>query len=241
MIRYQLGLLFLFLSIFISSGQEYELGLNLGGGNYIGDIGGENYINPNKIGGGIVYKRTVNQWYSFRMNLNYFQLEAFDSDSDSAGRRARDFSVTSTIFNFSLGVEYNFIPRNPYLPLRSIKKITPYVYTGIGLGTYSGRLEFNNPVLIESGVKFNGTKLSIPVILGLKYRVTRHFIISLESGFNYYFTDNLDGTHSFYGNEERLIINGYTPTTNPNSNDWYTFSSIGLIYSFGDLSCYFNL
>lgn len=219
--------------------QEYEFGLVAGGGNYVGDIGKEDYFSPNKVGGGLVFKRTVNQWFSLRFNLNYFQIDADDAEAESKGRRARGFKAEANLIHFSAGVEYNFMPRNPFLRLQNRHKLTPYLYTGVGLGNYSGK--FFHGSSDNKGLDYNGTNLNIPMVLGVKYKAGQHFIIALESGAYYYITDNLDGTKAYFGDEEKILKNGGVLSTNTNSNDWYTFTSISFIYTFGDLSCYFNM
>ena len=230
----------IFINIATIWAQQNELGMVVGSGNYIGDIGREQYFYPNKTGWGIVFKRTINPWFSARLNLNYFQISAKDSEAESAGRRIRNFSSEADILNFDVGIEYNFIARNPFLQLQSIHKITPYFFTGIGLGSYSGKF-YQNISNKSAAYKFNGANLNIPMVLGLKYKVSSHFIIALETGAYYYFTDNLDGTSGFYGNEKKILNDGIIPTTNLHSNDWYTFTSVSFIYTFGDLSCFFNL
>ena len=235
-----LVLIFLFmLNIASFWAQGYEIGLVAGGGNYVGDIGKEDYFSPNKVGGGVVFKRTINQWFSLRFNLNYFQIDTDDAEAESKGRNARGYRSTGNIIHFSAGIEYNFMVRNPFLQLRSIKKLTPYFYTGVGLGNYSGKF-FMDPKS-EKGMDYSGTNLNIPMVLGIKYKASQHFIIAFESGAYYYLSDNLDGTYAVFGDEDRVLKNGGIPTTNINSNDWYTFSSVSFIYTFGDLSCYFNM
>ncbi len=239
MTKFRFILLFFLIGLPKIYSQAYEFGAMFGGGNYIGDIGREYYFYPNKIGGGIVFKRTLNPWMSMRLNLNYFQIEARDADAESLGRQARNLSVNGQIINFSTGIEYNFIPRNPFIPLKSLKKLTPYLFVGVGLSNYSGKL-YQTSSNQNYGYEYNGASLNIPMILGLKYKFTHHFLISLETGAYYHFTDNLDGTGAYYKNMD-APTKQLTPTTNTNSNDWFTFSSIGLIYTFGDLNCYFNL
>jgi len=233
----------------ITNAQAYELGLNVGGGNYIGDIGQEYYFNPNKIGVGVVFKKTINPWYSIRLNLQYFQIEANDLEAESLGRQMRQFYTKAQLVNFSAGFEYNFVPRNPYLKLRSLHRLTPYMFTGVGISNYSGHLykknldstnDFDNPNYTKGVYSYNGAGLNIPMILGVKFKAARHLIFSLEAGAYYFFTDNLDGTKSFYKKVDDKTSTLY-PSTNGNSNDWYTFSSFGFIYTFGDLDCYFNL
>ncbi len=233
---------FTLLTILISftsiNAQQYEFGLQLGMGNYIGDFGQEYYFKHNKIGGGLVAKNTLNPWFSARVNLNYYQLKASDAESESLGRQARDITVEGGILDFSAGIEYNFLPRNPFLRPKSYQRFTPYMFTGIGIASYYGNVYKSKTHLSE----YNGASLSIPMILGFKYRLSEHFLFSIETGAQYYFTDNLDGSQFIYDENDSLIQNNLLiPATNPNSNDWYTFTSFTLIYTFGDLRCYFNM
>ena len=51
----------IFLFIFIlgltkSNAQINEIGVFLGGSNYIGDVGKTNYVNPNELSHGFIYK-----------------------------------------------------------------------------------------------------------------------------------------------------------------------------------------
>ncbi len=230
----------LYFSISIQA-QAYEIGLMGGAGNYIGDIGRETYFYPNKLGGGVLFKKTINPWFSFRANFHYFQIYANDLDSDNLGRQARRFATKGKIYNFSSGIEYNFMPRNPFNLHESIHKLTPYMFVGLGIGSFNTTLyKVANDNTLSGSLKYDGANINIPMVLGIKYRLSHHFIISIESGAYYYFSDNLDSTGLYYRNVD-LPGSTILPTTNTNANDWYTFSSIGLIYTFGDLNCYFNL
>ncbi len=239
MTKFKILIFILFFKIASLWAQEYEIGLAVGGGNYVGDIGREYYFYPNKIGGGIVFKRTINQWFSLRFNLNYLQLQAIDTEAESLGRQLRGFESNADILHFSAGIEYNFMARNPFLRLQSIHRFTPYFYTGAGLANYTGAFHYGKQD--DKILKYNGAHLNIPMVLGIKYKISQHFIIAIESGAYYYLTDNLDGTNAYFGDENKVITDKTSFSTNVNSNDWYTFSSVSFIYTFGDLSCYFNM
>jgi hypothetical protein len=234
MVKKRLFIILLIIASVNGFAQKYEFGLGAGAGNYIGDIGNEYYFKPNKIGGGLLFKNIFNPWFGVRMNLNYFQLEANDLESESLGRQVRQMSIDGTILDVSAGIEYNFLPRNPFIKHKKGQNFTPYMFTGLGLSSYSGKLyKRTAPVSKYSGAAFN-----IPMILGFKYQFAPHLLFSMEAGARYYFSDNLDGTDFYYSDTDNLSI---IPSGNPNSNDWHTFTSISLIYTFGDLTCYFNL
>jgi len=231
----KIHLAFILISFGLSNAfsQQYELGLGVGGGNYIGDVGKEYYFAPNKVIGSFFFKRTVNPWFSTRLDFKYFDIYADDIEAESLGRQARKLLSDGGILNFSAGIEYNFLPRNPFLPSKRSYKFIPYMYSGLGLGFYYGTLLKADSKLLE----YNGASFNVPMVLGIKYQISPHLLFSIETGAYYYFTDNLDGTEFYYDDPRSNPV----PSTNLNSNDWYTFTSFSLIYTFGNLSCYFNM
>ena len=54
--------------------QFHEIGIFLGGSNYIGDIGSHRYIDPNEFAYGVVYKWNVTDRYSLRSGLTLSNL-----------------------------------------------------------------------------------------------------------------------------------------------------------------------
>ena len=54
----------------ISWSQINEIGVFIGGTNYIGDVGKTNYISPNKIGASLIYKYNLNPRIALRGNLS---------------------------------------------------------------------------------------------------------------------------------------------------------------------------
>ena len=74
--------------------------------------------------------------------------------------------------------------------------------------------------------------LAIPIVLGVKAKLNRRFIIGLEAGARYTFTDNLDGSNPKNENLNTLKFG------NINSNDWYVFTGFTLTYTFGENPCF---
>jgi len=234
-----INFIFIF-TAFVAWGQQYELGLNIGAGNYIGDLGNEYYFMPNKAGAGIMFKNTFNPWFGIRFNANYHPIYTNDQESESLGRRQRNLRAEGTLWDLSVGIEYKFLPRNPFLRPKRLQRITPYMYTGLGVGTFYGDLYRNDPDE-QKLLDYNGSGLFIPMSLGIKYRVGEHLIFGVETTAKYYFSDNLDGTAAYYNPEKINNDPKAIQASNPNSNDWYTYTSISIIYTFGDLLCYFNV
>jgi hypothetical protein len=235
--RLYLTVVLLFLSLNMVKAQQYEFGLSVGGTNMIGDIGNEYYFNHNQIGGGFVFKSVINPWMSTRFGLNYLPFKIDDAESLSLGRRLRDLSAEGTVLELSIGIEYNFWPRNPYIKQKKGQRLTPYLFSGVSLGAFYGTLTKNNNFFKD----YDGLAVGVPMILGFKYRIGTNVLVAFETGARYTFTDNLDGTGFVYEGINVIDKDSYLPSTNTNSNDWYTFSSVSLIYTFGDLICYFNI
>jgi len=230
-----------FFSVLSLWGQRYEFGLNLGAGNYIGDVGQEYYFMHNRPGAGVMFKNTSNPWFGVRLNANYHSIYADDLESVSLGRQERRLRAEGTLWDFSAGIEYNFLPRNPFLRPKRYQRFTPYMYSGLGIATFYGDLYKNiNPDEDVHLSSYSGSSFFIPMTLGIKYKIGEHLLIGVETTAKYYFTDDLDGTGTYF-NPENLDSSTKIQTTNPNSNDWYTFTSFSIIYTFGDLLCYFNI
>ena len=218
-------LLFLILSIATARAQINELGIFVGGSNYIGDIGPTTYIAPQDLALGIMYKWNKSKRHDFRFSYTYAKISSNDKDSNAANRKNRGYSFESTINEFSAGIEFDFFE----FDLHTLKRpMTPYIFTGLNYLTYTNSY-FLNGELIDDGRE---NTFAIPMVIGFKTRLTHSLILSIEVGARYTFTDNLDGSNP--PNDE----NGNLKFGNINSNDWYMFSGLILTYTFGQNPCY---
>jgi hypothetical protein len=214
----------IFLFCFISmNAQIHEVGIFVGGSNYIGDVGSTTYIAPNQPAMGILYKYNKNPRLAYRFSLNGAYYQADDLDSKEPGRNQRGYQFKNSIKEVSLGLEFNFFDFNLHEVER---KYTPYVHSGINyLRFRDSHLDSNNIVTQERIGAF-----AIPMTVGVKSNVWPHLILALEVGARYTFTDNLDGSNP--------TDDSWTKFGNINNNDWYVFSGITLTYTFGNKPCY---
>jgi len=84
-------ILFFFLSQ--SYSQKNELGIFIGGSNYVGDVGPTTFINPNDIIGGLIYKRNLNNRIGLRGSVSYGNLYSSDRlPGSSNDRRIRGYN-----------------------------------------------------------------------------------------------------------------------------------------------------
>lgn len=222
MVKKVLFIAFLWLST-IASAQIHEVGVFLGGSNYIGDIGSTNYIYPNNFAGGIIYKYNLNPRIALRGTFTYAQITGDDADSKNAGRKLRDLRFTNTIKELAVGLEFSYFE---YGSESKNLQHTPYIL--VEFATYNYNVAVNETSPNQYTYK-NKTSYSIPFGLGYKTKIGESFAIGLEVVARYTFDDDLD----FNNVDIPSLQYG-----NPNNNDWYVFSGINLVYTFGRPACF---
>ncbi len=203
--------------------QIHEVGIFVGGSNYVGDIGPTTYINPNKLAIGAIYKWNKSPRHSWRASFTQTTLQSNDYSSDVPGRHARGLKFRNTVQELSAGLEFNFFDFN----LHELKRqITPYVFTGLNYFRYDYQY------FVNGGTEHDRKEyaLGIPMVLGIKSNITPSLVLALEAGARYTFTDNIDGSNP--------DIKSAPKFGNINSNDWYMFTGFTLTYSFGNNPCY---
>jgi hypothetical protein len=202
--------------------QIHEVGVFLGGSNYIGDIGRTDYITPNEPALGLLYKWNKSPRHSFRISYIQSDITANDLDSKESSRNSRGNRIKTNLYEVSLGLEFNFFDFNLH---DSSPKITPYVASGISY--FFAKYTLINDALSTSFTDkiARGNSLAVPMIIGIKSNITPHFILAIETGARYTLSDNLDGSL-----DQNL--------GNLNNNDWFVFSGVTLTYTFGQKPCY---
>lgn len=212
------------LSIQLSYSQINEIGIFAGGSNFIGDIGATDYISPNQLAIGGIYKWNRSRRHSYRVSLIFSELEGIDVNSDDPRRIQRGYEFSNKIMEISAGMEFTFLDFN----LHSGEKIaTPYLYTGISAARHDNHYFSNG---MQTAQDSSTWAYGIPMTLGFKTNFLGQFILGFEVGARYTFSDNLDGSLP-----DNTSLNRFG---NINNNDWYVFSGVTLTYTFGQNPCY---
>ena len=218
-LTYILTFIFLFQ---MANAQIHEIGVFGGGSNYIGDVGNTTYIAPSEPAIGILYKWNKNPRYSWRFSAIRAKIKGNDLKSDVNARKERALHFENTITEFSAGFEFNWFDFN----LHEHGFIsTPYIYTGLSYFTFDNLYVANNAYHATKG---NKGSLALPIIGGMKMKIADNFILGIEAGARYAFTDNIDGS----------FPNDTLKFGNTNSKDWYVFTGMTLTYTFGKKPCY---
>lgn len=225
-------LILFLLSMFVTQigqSQIYEVGVFVGGSNFIGDVGTTNYISPNQTAFGGIFKWNRSPRHSLRASLIYTNLEGQDSRSDDPRRAQRGYSFDNSLFEISAGMEFTFLDFDLH---DGAKKSTPYLYSGLSAGRFKNY--YFNTAGVYTSEDTSSWALGIPMVLGFKTTFLDNFILGIEVGARYTFSDELDGSVPSSSERQQFSFG------NTNSNDWYVFTGITFTFTFGEIPCYCN-
>lgn len=202
--------------------QIHEVGVFLGGSNYIGDIGPTTYVSPNEPAIGVLYKWNKSPRHSYRFSYIQSKITSNDLDSKEVSRYQREYRFENNLKEVSLGLEFNFFDFNLH---ESSRKISPYVASGLSYFLAKYTLTDSKTDTSIRGRTERRKSIALPIIIGIKSNISHRLVLALETGARYTLTDNVDG--SFNQNFGNI-----------NNNDWYVFTGATLTYTFGNKPCY---
>ncbi|MCH2491091.1 MAG: DUF6089 family protein [Flavobacteriales bacterium] len=228
--KYFTAVFFIVMCSLLTHSQTYEIGGIIGGANYIGDVGKTNYISPNTLGFGGIFKWNRGPRHSFRASILVANIEGNDAESDESRRKERGYSFENSIKELSIGLEYTFWEFSMY---SGKPASAPYLYTGLTYFGYNALYKRANDQIIEYD---KAGAIAIPMVVGFKTTVGTKLVLGFEIGARYTFTDDLDGSNPVNGLEDETALK----FGNTNSDDWYVFSGMTLTFTFGRKPCYCN-
>lgn len=220
------------LSVFLVNNAEaqiYEVGVFVGGSNFIGDVGATDYISPNQPAFGAILKWNRSPRHSFRASLIFTDLKGIDGKSDDPRRIERGYEFNTTIMEISAGMEFTFLDFNLH---QSGFKGTPYLYSGISVANHDNYYFTQAGEFIPENT--NSWAFGIPMAIGYKAKIAYHLVLAAEIGARYTFSDELDGSVPDSVDRDSFSFG------NTNNKDWYMFTGFTLTYTFGRRPCYCN-
>lgn len=198
--------------------EKSEVGVIVGGGNYIGDINPKyNFYNTKFMIGGI-YRYNFNPRWVFKGSAIFGRVGAYDSDFEF---NIRNLSFESNISEFAATCEFNFFD---YQTGSRKHRLSPYLFAGVGVFLMNPKTEIYNPLTLKKewvelqplrteGQGMEGkndpyslTQISIPFGLGLKFSVNSYVCLGLEWGLRYTFTDYMDDISGNYVARDEIAL-----------------------------------
>ena len=174
-----------------SAQQDDEYLMEIGGGvgmvSYQGDFNGK-ITSGMQPAGAIVWRRLLNPYMGFRVTgmMGKLKGDATRVETYYPDETTRAYSFDRSLTDVSVTYEYNFWPYGTGRDYRGAKRLTPFVFGGIG-ATY-----------VSGGEKKVFTA-NVPIGLGIKYKLKEHLNVGLEWSMHFSLSDELDGMADPYG------------------------------------------
>lgn len=184
-------LLMLCATLTASAQQDDEYLMEIGGGvgmvSYQGDFNGK-ITSGMQPAGAIVWRRLLNPYMGVRVTgmMGKLKGDATRVETYYPDETTRAYSFDRSLTDVSVTYEYNFWPYGTGRDYRGAKRLTPFVFGGIG-ATY-----------VSGGEKKVFTA-NVPIGLGIKYKLKERLNVGLEWSMHFSLSDELDGMADPYG------------------------------------------
>jgi opacity protein-like surface antigen len=195
--------------IVVFSQSKTELGLLLGTSYYQGDINSSRLFYAPSPALGLLVKYNFSDHLTSTLKSSYGKLKGDDADFSDIENQLRGASFSTSYFDVSMMLEFNFFPYNSsgYIE-KNKKRFSPFMFAGVGVNYLFHSGGFENPVTIPFG-------------LGIKYNIFERLTIGVEWSYSKTFDDQVDGVLNIQDEANTPIIH---------NDDWYSFCGVFVTY-----------
>lgn len=167
---------------------EYRMEIGAGAGmvGYLGDFNGSLTKDLQPMAS-VVARYNFNPYMGLKLNGAFGKLKGSSADVKTYYPDYQDqpYEFSNSLVDVSLTYELNFLPYGTGRDYFGAKRLTPFVFGGIG-ATYA------------SGNGNNAFTANVPVGLGLKYKAGKRLNVGLEWAIHFSLSDKLDGAKDPY-------------------------------------------
>lgn len=167
---------------------EYRMEIGAGAGmvGYLGDFNGSLTKDLQPMAS-VVARYNFNPYMGLKLNGAFGKLKGSSADVKTYYPDYQDqpYEFSNSLVDVSLTYELNFLPYGTGRDYFGAKRLTPFVFGGIG-ATYA------------SGNGNNAFTANVPVGVGLKYKAGKRLNVGLEWAIHFSLSDKLDGAKDPY-------------------------------------------
>lgn len=164
-----------------------EIGGAVGAVTYLGDFNSALFKNVQPMGS-LLAKYRLDPRRALSFNVGYGQLKGSDRDAKTYYPDTIDYSFKTSLVDVGLRYEYNFWPYGTGEEYRGAKRLTPYIF--IGLGATIAKADTADKTDVA---------LNVPLGGGVKYKMADRLNLALEWAVHFTGSDVLDGAKDPYG------------------------------------------
>lgn len=194
---------------------ENEYRMEIGGGagimGYLGDFNGTLTKDLQPMGS-LVARYVFNPYMGLKLEGSFGKMKGSSKDVKTYYPDYQDhiYDFSNTLVDVGLTFEQNFLPYGTGRDYFGAKRLTPFVFGGLGT-TYA------------SGGGNNAFTANVPVGIGLKYKAGQRLNVGVEWAVHFSLSDKLDGVKDPY----------YVESSGAFKNtDCYTTLQLTVTYSF---------
>lgn len=199
----------------VSRAQEesfrFDMGAGLGMAGYLGDLNETNPFKHPGFTGDLAFRYRPDTRWAFRSVLALNTLSGNSADLASALPDNAVYDFKSTVVDISERVEFNFFSFGIGEIYKHLRRWSPYLALGIG-------------VAIATCQGSTHAAFTLPMAVGVKYKVGPRLTAGLEFSMTKAFSDHFDGDIAdLYHIKSSFLKN----------TDWYSRLAVSLSYEFG--------
>lgn len=167
---------------------EYRMEIGVGAGmmGYLGDFNGSLTKDLQPMGS-VVARYNFNPYMGLKLSGSYGKLKGSSADVKTyyPDYQEQPYEFSNSLVDVSLTYELNFLPYGTGRDYLGAKRLTPFVFAGLG-ATYA------------SGGGNNAFTANVPLGLGVKYKAGKRLNVGLEWAIHLSLSDKLDGAKDPY-------------------------------------------
>ncbi len=192
---------------------KFDLGGGIGMSGYLGDVNESNMFKHPGLDVHAQFRYIANARWAIRTQLAYATYKGDSEDFNMVFPDGETYSFSSSAIHLDVRGECNFLPFGIGETYKRLSRWTPYVAVGVGASLTMGKDGAGNSVAF-----------TVPLSVGVKYKLKERLNISAEFTFAHLFGDKLDGDLTdLYRIKSSFVKN----------NDWYSAIGVSLTYEFG--------
>ncbi len=209
-----LSILLLSCSAFTAKAQEdyrFDMGAGIGMTGYLGDANTANLWQNPGWDFTVLFRYMLNPRWAFKTNFYTGSLRGDSSKMTNVFPGGETYKFSNTFYELGEMVEFNFFNYGMGESYRKLKRISPYITAGLGATLWS----------VEGKM---GGAFTIPLGVGVKYKISKRWNLGFEFLMKKTFSDKLDGEllKDPYGIKSSFMKN----------TDWYSTMSVTISYEF---------
>lgn len=194
-----------------SAPYKFDIGAGLGMSGYAGDASSSVFSHPGFMGEASFRYIPMTRW-AIRGVFSVLGISGNTADMDGVNPGFQNYEFKSTVYDLGARVEFNFFPYGMGETYKRLRRWTPYLAVGLGCSLASS--DGNTSVAF-----------SIPMAVGVKFKVRPRFNLALEFAMTKVFGDHVDGADL---SDLYTIKSSFLKNT-----DWFSTLAISFSYEFG--------